>query len=125
MTVSENVAYGLREGVVKAVGPREVWRRVIRALADVNLKPRLVSDKLPGELSGGMRKRGNLHATSVIVTHDVEGAMEICDRIGLLHHGRLRLVGTPDEFRRSRDPIVRAFTDRRQAEAASRALLDA
>jgi phospholipid/cholesterol/gamma-HCH transport system ATP-binding protein len=164
MTVSENVAYGLREDVVKALGPREVGRRVIQALEDVNLKPGLVSDKLPGELSGGMRKRvglaraivgrpeillydepvtgldplntagvqrliaaiaRNLHATSVIVTHDVEGAMEICDRIGLLHHGRLRRVGTPDEFRRSRDPIVRAFTDRRQAEAASLALLDA
>jgi phospholipid/cholesterol/gamma-HCH transport system ATP-binding protein len=51
--------------------------------------------------------------------------MEICDRIGLLHHGRLRLVGTPDEFRRSQDPIVRSFTDRRQAETASLALLDA
>jgi phospholipid/cholesterol/gamma-HCH transport system ATP-binding protein len=65
-----------------------------------------------------------LQATSVIVTHDVEGALEICDRIGLLHQGRLRLVGTPEEFRRSHDPIVRAFADRRQAEAVTLGILD-
>jgi phospholipid/cholesterol/gamma-HCH transport system ATP-binding protein len=164
MTVAENVAFGLHEDVLKAMAPRAVSRRVVRALRDVNLKPRLVCDKLPGELSGGMQKRvglaraivgrpeillydepvtgldplntagvqrliatiaRSLHATSVIVTHDVEGAMEICDRIGLLHHGRLVLVGTPAQFRRSQDPIVRAVIDRRQAEAASLALLDA
>lgn len=43
----------------------------------------------------------------------------------LRHHGRLRLVGIPAEVRRSQDPIVRAFTDRRPAEAGSLALLDA
>ena len=72
----------------------------------------------------GIHKRFD-HATSVIVTHDVEGALEICDRIGLLHQGRLRLVGTPEQFKRSEDPIVRAFADRHQAEGASFAVLDA
>jgi phospholipid/cholesterol/gamma-HCH transport system ATP-binding protein len=164
MTVGENVAYGLRDEVTRELGRTEVWRRVVRALEDVNLRPRLVVNKLPAELSGGMRKRvglaraivarpeillydepvtgldpvntagiqrligtiaRGLHATSVIVTHDVEGALEICDRIGLLHQGTLRLVGTPEQFKRSEDPIVRAFADRHQAEAASFAVLDA
>jgi phospholipid/cholesterol/gamma-HCH transport system ATP-binding protein len=57
--------------------------------------------------------------TSVMVTHDVKGALTLCDRIGLLHGGRLRFVGTPAEFRASADPLVRAFTDRAAAEHVS------
>jgi phospholipid/cholesterol/gamma-HCH transport system ATP-binding protein len=60
MTVEENVAFGLHEDVLRRLGKREVWRRVIRALEDVNLNPRLVVEKLPGELSGGMCKRVGL-----------------------------------------------------------------
>jgi len=56
-----------------------------------------------------------LRVTSVLVTHDVEGALEIADRVALLSHGRLRFVGSPEEFRRSEDPLVRAFADRRIA----------
>lgn len=56
-----------------------------------------------------------LRPTSVMVTHDVKGALAICDRIGLLQGGRLRFVGTPAEFRSSADPLVRAFTDRQAA----------
>ena len=56
-----------------------------------------------------------LRVTSVLVTHDVEGALEIADRVALLSHGRLRFVGSPEAFRRSEDPLVRAFADRRVA----------
>src|SRR5262249_8578961 len=55
--------------------------------------------------------------TSIIVTHDVEGALAICDRIALLESGKLRFVGPPDDFRSSSDPLVRAFADRRAAAA--------
>jgi phospholipid/cholesterol/gamma-HCH transport system ATP-binding protein len=58
------------------------------------------------------RRRG---VTSVLVTHDIEGALEIADRVALLSHGRLRFIGSPDAFRRSGDPLVRAFADRRIA----------
>jgi phospholipid/cholesterol/gamma-HCH transport system ATP-binding protein len=154
MNVFDNVALGIPEEEAKKIGPREVLRRVARALQAVRLAPRRVLAKLPSELSGGMRKRvgiaraviGNprillydepvtgldpvtsaaidrligglargLGATSIVVTHDVEGALELCDRIALLERGRIRYVGTPQDFRTSQDPLVRAFVDRRCA----------
>ena len=62
--------------------------------------------------------------TSIIVTHDIEGAMALADRIALLDRGRLRFVGTPDEFRRSDEPMVRAFADREAAAAAAERILE-
>jgi phospholipid/cholesterol/gamma-HCH transport system ATP-binding protein len=59
------------------------------------------------------------HVTSVIVTHDIEGILAICDRIALLESCKLRFVGTPDEFRRSTDAMVQAFAHREQATAAA------
>jgi phospholipid/cholesterol/gamma-HCH transport system ATP-binding protein len=59
------------------------------------------------------------HVTSIVVTHDVEGALEISDRVSLLEGGKLRFLGTPDEFRKSDDPLVRAFADRKAAVAAA------
>jgi len=63
----------------------------------------------------------DLRATSVLVTHDVEGALPIVDRVALLDRGRIRFVGTPDEWRRSDDPLVRAFQERRLGRALQRA----
>ena len=59
-----------------------------------------------------------LRVTSVLVTHDVEGALWMCDRVAMLEGGTIRFCGTPDEFRTSSDPVVRAFVDRAAAEAA-------
>jgi phospholipid/cholesterol/gamma-HCH transport system ATP-binding protein len=59
------------------------------------------------------------HVTSIIVTHDIEGALSICDHIGLLEGGKLRFIGTPQEFRRSDEPLVRAFADRQAASLAA------
>lgn len=50
-----------------------------------------------------------LGVTSIIVTHDIEGTLPISDRVAMLDHGRIRFVGTPDEFRDSDDALVRAF----------------
>src|SRR4051812_26082996 len=57
--------------------------------------------------------------TSIVVTHDVEGGLSISDRVALLEGGQLRFLGTPDEFRQSRDPLVRAFADRQAAVEAA------
>jgi phospholipid/cholesterol/gamma-HCH transport system ATP-binding protein len=65
--------------------------------------------------------RERTHVTSVVVTHDIEQALEISDRVALLTHGKLRFIGPPDAFRASTDPVVRAFADR---EAAAQAALD-
>ena len=63
--------------------------------------------------------RDRTPVTSIIVTHDIEQALEISDRIALLEHGVLRFVGTPAEFKASEDPVVRAFADRRMAAEAA------
>ena len=59
-----------------------------------------------------------LQVTSMIVTHDVEGALWMCDRVSMLEGGRIRFCGTPEAFRTEADPVVRAFVDRAAAEAA-------
>ena len=63
-------------------------------------------------------------AASIVVTHDIEGALAISHRIALLEHGRLRFVGTPDEFRHSEDPLVRAFAYREAAADAAVRLME-
>jgi phospholipid/cholesterol/gamma-HCH transport system ATP-binding protein len=63
-------------------------------------------------------------AASIVVTHDIEGALAISHRIALLEHGRLRFVGTPEEFRRSEDPLVRAFAYREAAADAAVRLME-
>jgi len=55
---------------------------------------------------------GELGVTSIIVTHDIEGTLPISDRVALLDQGRIRFVGTSDEFRASDDELVRAFIER-------------
>jgi len=59
-----------------------------------------------------------LQVTSLLVTHDVEGGLMICDRVAMLDSGTIRFCGTPDEFRACPDPVVQAFVDRAAAEAA-------
>jgi phospholipid/cholesterol/gamma-HCH transport system ATP-binding protein len=158
MNVYENVAYGIQDQIAKQLGRREVLKRVVQALEDVNLDAAQVMPKLPAELSGGMRKRVGLaraivgrpeillydepvtgldpvnaaavdrlikyiadktQVTSIIVTHYIEGGLLLADRVGLLEGGKLRFIGTPQEFRNSTDPLVRAFSDREVAAAAA------
>ncbi len=59
-----------------------------------------------------------LEVTSMIVTHDIDGGLLICNRVAMLSGGKLRFCGTPEEFRNSQNPFVRAFADRQGAEAA-------
>ncbi len=53
-----------------------------------------------------------LGVTSLLVTHDIEGALPISDHVAMLDGGRIRFVGTPEEFRTSDDRLVRAFLER-------------
>ncbi|MBI5499572.1 MAG: ATP-binding cassette domain-containing protein [Deltaproteobacteria bacterium] len=50
-----------------------------------------------------------LHVTCVVVSHDLTSIFSIADRIVMLYKGKVRLLGTRDEFRRSADPVVRQF----------------
>ena len=56
--------------------------------------------------------------TLVIVTHEMESAFAVADRIALMHQGRFLLTASPETVRRSRHPIVRRFLDRTPEEEA-------
>lgn len=68
-----------------------------------------------------LRMRDELGVTGVVITHDVESAYSVGDRIAMLYEGRCRFVGTPDELRGASDPVVRGFIEGRPElmEAAS------
>jgi len=52
-----------------------------------------------------------LNVTSIVVTHDMESAFMIADRIAMLFGGRIIEVGTPLEIRATKNVIVRQFVD--------------
>ncbi|HMN95430.1 MAG TPA: ABC transporter ATP-binding protein [Phycisphaerales bacterium] len=56
-----------------------------------------------------LRLQRTLHVTGIVVTHDLASAFKIADRMVMLHEGKVRLEGTPEELQASRDPVVRAF----------------
>lgn len=60
-----------------------------------------------------LKLKGVFEVTTVVVTHELESAFTIADRLALMHEGRFRLVGPPDAIRASDDPVVRNFLDRR------------
>ncbi|CAA9442928.1 MAG: ABC transporter, ATP-binding protein (cluster 9, phospholipid), partial [uncultured Phycisphaerae bacterium] len=142
MTVAENVALPLREHTDL---PEETIEIVVKIkLEQVGLREH--ADKMPAELSGGMKKRAGLARamsldpkvlfydepsagldpvtsaeidqliidlnkklgiTSVVVTHEMDSAFRIADRMVLLDRGKFVVSGTPAEMRNSTDPLVR------------------
>lgn len=50
-----------------------------------------------------------LGITSIIVTHNVQSAMAVSDRIAFLYRGRIKFVGTPEEIEVCGDPMVQEF----------------
>jgi phospholipid/cholesterol/gamma-HCH transport system ATP-binding protein len=144
LTVGENVGLYLSEHRLKP--PEEISKIVAEKLEDVGLKG--TEDKMPGDLSGGMKKRVSIaralviepqlilydeptseldpisavvigeeilalnrriHVTSLVVSHDRDLAFGIADRIAVINEGRILKIGTPDEVKRSNDPLVRKF----------------
>lgn len=49
--------------------------------------------------------------TSIVVTHDLQGALLFADRVLMLKNGRVAEVSKPEEFVRSSNPDVREFLD--------------
>jgi phospholipid/cholesterol/gamma-HCH transport system ATP-binding protein len=50
-----------------------------------------------------------IHVTSVVVTHDIQSAFFVGDRIAYLYEGHMHFVGTVDEARASKEPRLRNF----------------
>ncbi len=48
--------------------------------------------------------RKNIDMTILITTHDMEEADELCDRIALMHLGRIEIIGAPGELKRQIGP---------------------
>ena len=144
LTVEENVAFPLVEHTRKP--PDEIRQLVAEKLAMVGLDG--TQKKVPGELSGGQKKRvalaraialnprvvlydepttgldpirsdvinelilklkHELNITSIVVTHDMQSAFKVGDRIVMIHEGKLIIDGPPQEIQRSDVPVVRRF----------------
>ena len=50
-----------------------------------------------------------LGATSLLVTHDVQEALQIVDYVYFVSDGQIVARGTPDEIRASKEPFVHQF----------------
>ncbi len=50
-----------------------------------------------------------IHVTSLVVSHDRGLAFGVADRIAVINAGQILTIGTPDEVRRSPDPLVQSF----------------
>ncbi|MGH7506080.1 MAG: ABC transporter ATP-binding protein [Longimicrobiales bacterium] len=58
-----------------------------------------------------MKMADELQVTSVVITHDMNSAYRVADRIAMLHKGRIRFSGTPEEIQATEDLVVRAFIE--------------
>lgn len=53
-----------------------------------------------------LKSRG---VTQVVVSHDLTSIFSVADRIAMLHRGRVHAEGSPEEMRRSEDPVLHQF----------------
>ena len=60
-----------------------------------------------------VRMKEDLGVTGIVVTHDIESAYRISDRIAMLYDGRIRTCGTVDEIKESDDLLLRSFIEGR------------
>lgn len=56
-----------------------------------------------------MELKREVNLTTIIVSHDLNFALYLSDRVAMMHDGWVIAVGTPDEIKKSRDPLVRNF----------------
>ncbi len=107
--VEEKAPADLSGGMKKRVG-------LARAIA---LQPRMILYDEPTtgldpsniekitELIMGLKEK--LGVTSVVVTHDMQSAFKVSDRIALLHEGRIAVTGPVAEIEHSNLTLVRDF----------------
>ena len=152
LTVEENIAYPLRENT--KLPENEIKEIVARNLELVGLPG--IEDKMPSDLSGGMKKRVGLARamamnpkillydepttgldppnisrinllirsmqkqfgiTGVIITHDVQSAFEISDRVAFLYRGKIIFTGTVEEAKNTDIEILSDFINGRMDSA--------
>jgi phospholipid/cholesterol/gamma-HCH transport system ATP-binding protein len=145
LTVRENVGYRLWEHAMGS--DAEIEAIVHESLQFVGLEDTV--EKMPADLSGGMRKRVGIAralasgadillydeptagldpinsfsigrlilqlkekgVTQVVVTHDLDLAFRVADRIVMIQKGQIVFQGTPGQLSGQNDPAIRGFLD--------------
>lgn len=51
----------------------------------------------------------HLSVTSIAITHDMNSAYKIADRVAMLYEGKIIQTGTPEEIKNTQNPVVRQF----------------
>lgn len=144
MTVGENVAFPYT--IHTRLSKDEIAREVARLLRDVGLSG--IEEKMPSQLSGGMKKRVGLAralamnprfiffdeptsgldpvisrainmligdvqrktgGTFLVISHDIQGALEMADYMAMLYRGRIVFEGVPEKFRNTPDPLITQY----------------
>lgn len=70
-----------------------------------------IISRVINELILGLQQR--LHATSVVVTHDIAGALLTAHKILMLHEGRIVWMGPSPDFMTTDNPFVTQFREGR------------
>ncbi len=60
-----------------------------------------------------VKMRDTFGVTSIVVTHDMQSAYRIADRIAMLLDGRIVFTGTPGEIQQTGNPAIRQFIEGR------------
>lgn len=66
----------------------------------------IMSDVI-NELILGLQKK--LKVTSVVVTHDMNSAYKVSNRMAMLYQGKIVSIGTPAEIKSTTNPLVKQF----------------
>jgi len=56
-----------------------------------------------------MKLHDRLKITAIAVTHDMTSAYKIADRIAMLYNGKIIAIGTPQQIKKTTDPVVHQF----------------
>ena len=74
-------------------------------------EPTTMVDPLMAHLLGNliMRLKQQLHLTSIVVTHDMQFAKKLADRVVFLHQGKVQFFGTMEAMGHSEDPVIQEF----------------
>ncbi|PJZ86148.1 ABC transporter ATP-binding protein [Leptospira harrisiae] len=56
-----------------------------------------------------IRLQKELGLTSIVVTHDMNSAYRIADRISFLYEGKVQFCGTSEEIQKSTNPVIQQF----------------
>ncbi len=96
-----------RAGIARAIVTRPRYLLYDEPTTGLDPMTRAVIDRLIN------RMKEELGVTGIVITHDMESAFRVADRMAMLHEGRCRIEGLPDDFRSATDPVVKAFIEGR------------